>query len=174
MQALENVPIDPSESIQRFATEIGGEQLGLVHHRPEPWAQPSRCMENVLDKIERDDGGGVFGWTFHLRFAEGLGHYLLATHHAVWHSPDGSLIDVTPFHADRRHHPITERSSVLFLIHRSATPVQRGQVNVPLPLKFFAVTETKEMRAYVSQMILAEEKKCQDILEHASSTRRQT
>ena len=119
--------------------------------------------------MERDGGRGVFGWTFHLRFAGGLGHYLLATHHAVWHSPSGSLIDVTPFHADQRHQPINERGSVLFLLHRSAIPVQRGNVSAPLPLKFFAITESEEMRAYVKQLISAEEQKCQEILEHASN-----
>jgi hypothetical protein len=170
MQAPDNIPIDPAGSIQRFAAEIGGERLGLVVHRPEHWAKPLRCMENVLEKMERDGGCGLFGWIFHLRFAEGLGHYLLATHHAVWHSPDGVLIDVTPFHAEERHQPILERGDVLFLVHRSATPVQRGHVSAPLPLKFFAVTESEEMRAYVIHLTAAEEQKCQDALARVCNT----
>lgn len=169
-QTPANAPIDSAESIRRFVAEIGGEQLGLAHHRPERWAKPTCCIENVQKKVERDGGDGIFGWTFHDRFAEGVGHYLFATHHAVWHSPDdGSLIDVTPFHEDRKHHPFTQKGSVLFLVHRSALPVQRGKIIASLPLKFFAVTQSEEMRAYIAQLTSAEAEKCEEILEQARS-----
>ena len=77
-----------------------------------------------MEKVKQDGGTGRFGWTFHLRIAPSLGAYLFVTHHAVWHAPDGRLVDVTPFHHDLRHHPLTENGDVLFLVDDAAQPVE--------------------------------------------------
>lgn len=91
----------------------------------------------------------------------------MATHHAVWHALDGSLVDVTPFHPDDCHHPITAHGSVLFLVDRSALPTRHGLLDMPLPLNFFPITESEDMRLYVQKLTVEEQQKCQAILEEA-------
>src|SRR5580698_5888752 len=93
--------------ITEIASRTNGPKPGLVHHQPEEWALPSRCFENVTEKVHRDGGSAIYGWTFHLRFVE---HrldeaYMFITHHAIWHSPDGSLVNVTPY-PDDKHYPL--------------------------------------------------------------------
>jgi hypothetical protein len=43
---------------------------------------------------------------------EALGNLFL-THHAVWHAPNGQMIDVTPY-PDPKHHPLAPGGSILF------------------------------------------------------------
>ena len=64
-----NEQIDLNEEIKLFAKDIGGEQLGLAEYQPELLAKPLCCYKNVLEKIERDGGSGMFGWIFSSRFA---------------------------------------------------------------------------------------------------------
>src|SRR5262249_879898 len=45
--------------------------------------------------------------------------YLFLTHHAVWHAPDGRLVNVTPY-PDPKHHPLPgPGSDILFLVDDS-------------------------------------------------------
>jgi hypothetical protein len=54
---------------------------------------------------------------------------------------------------------------VLFLLDRSAVPTRHGKVDMPLPLRFFAVTESDGMRLYVEKLTTEERERCQAILE---------
>ncbi len=89
--------------IKEIAASLGiGNLLGLVFHRPEDWAMPSRCFENAAAKVRRDGGKMAYGWTFHKRHVEDIPEqvYVFITHHAVWHAPDGGLVNVTPYPED--------------------------------------------------------------------------
>jgi hypothetical protein len=96
--------------INVIAEEISSRSLlGLAHNRPEPWAQPSRCFENVAGKVAQDGGRIRFGWTFHHRLVErmlGPG-YVFVTHHAVLNAPDGYLVNVTPYPERLHYSPFT-------------------------------------------------------------------
>lgn len=95
------------QEIAAIAARLGAGKPGLVYHRPETWAEAPRCFENVAAKVQQDGGKLIPGWTFHLRHvAEMPGQsYLFITHHAVWHAPDGSLVNVTPY-PDPKHYPL--------------------------------------------------------------------
>src|SRR5262245_9266324 len=111
--------------IERVAQQVSDQQIGLVVHKPEPWAEPTNCFRNVARKVREAGGREQYGWTFHHRLAEklpGLPLYLYVTHHAVWHEPDGHLIDVTPYPNDR-HKPCCIGNSPLFLLDDKAKPV---------------------------------------------------
>jgi hypothetical protein len=103
-----------------IAPTISDQPRGLAYHRPESWADASRCFENVSRKVAQDGGRILFGWTFHLRFAEDIpdAAYLFLAHHAVWHGPDGRLINVTriPTRSITRFQPRGRTSCFLSMI----------------------------------------------------------
>ena len=152
--------------ITAFARTISSQPIGLAYHRPEKWARASHCFANVIKKVQQDGGKARFGWTFGCRVmadAPELG-YLIATHHAVWHAPDGKLIDVTPFHTDLKHRPYAPTGDVLFLIDDKAEPVVIGNnVFAPLPLRFFPLSNGERLIAYIEQKKSKEEQQCRDM-----------
>ena len=90
--------------------------------RPAPGATPSDCFINA-DAYARKHGGSVlYGW----QIWQWPGVLLDAEFHAVWRSPDGELVDVTP--------KLTGLSRVLFLADANATYEGRQVENVYHPL----------------------------------------
>ena len=49
------------------------------------------CFPNVLEKIKRDGGSIIYGWTIHT-----FPYIYEAEKHAVWKSENNELIDITP------------------------------------------------------------------------------
>lgn len=63
----------------------------IVPIRAESYSINNNCFYNVLDKVKIDNGLIVYGWKLHKStFLEE------AQRHAVWKSPNGELVDVTP------------------------------------------------------------------------------
>ena len=153
--------------IAAFARSITVETLlGLVFHRPEPNATPMRCFENVWAKVRRDGGIARYGWTFLYRVVPEIpnARYLSATHHAVWQpAGSGQLVDVTPFHTDRRHWPVTEDGDVLFLFDESAQPVVTEKVIAPRPSRYFALGSDERLIQHVEELRRNEEQECGEI-----------
>jgi hypothetical protein len=153
--------------IKAFSRTISDQPLRLAGYTPESWGEVSRCFENVRRKVQQDGGRIQFGWMFHHRLVlaiPGPG-YLIAAHHAVWHAPDGHLFDVTPFHADPKHHPLTPGGGVLFLVDDHAAPVVSGRLTGPLPSKFFGLNDGKRLGSHVQQLRTDEEQQCRRIYE---------
>jgi hypothetical protein len=151
--------------IESVAATISRQPLGLAHHLPERWAEAARCFENVSRKVADDGGRAQFGWTFHHRFVESVPGpgYLFLTHHAVWHAPNGHLINVTPY-PDPKHFPLPRPGpSILFLVDDKAVPVVTEQLIAPLPLRFFAMTDEGAIVGYVNQLNETEKKNCEKI-----------
>jgi hypothetical protein len=149
--------------IQQFSTEISSQQIYQASHQPEQDARPSCCFQNVWAKISKDGGNILFGWIFHYRINPEYGGYLIATHHAVWCTPDNLLTDVTPFTEDPKHHPITLQNHIIFLVDELAQPFDNGAVIAPLALKFFPLGDDPNLKAYLTKLAEEEEKACQDI-----------
>ena len=157
--------LDPHDGIRAFASTISRQPLGLAAHRPEAWGQPTRCFENAMRKAELSGGAARFGWMFHYRLVAkipGPG-YLIASHHAVWHAPDGHLVDVTPFHDDPKHHPLTPGDGILFLVDDAARPVVSGNLVGPLPLRFFPLSDDNRLAEHIERLRDQEDRKCRDI-----------
>lgn len=132
------------------------------------------CLTNVRAKVERDGGQIIYGWFFLLRFAPAFGHYLLATHHAVWHSPrDMSLVDVTPFHPELRHHPITHSGDTLFLVDQQAHPTRVGNVVSPLASRFVPLDPGPAIDSYLVKLTRKEEQECWEQVERLLRTQGQ-
>ncbi|MDD5336023.1 MAG: hypothetical protein PHS32_19995 [Rhodoferax sp.] len=164
-------PVDPNPAIRRFAHAWSAGPIGLAKLLPEVSALHTSCLANVQAKVERDGGQITYGWTFLLRFAPDFGHYLVATHHAVWHSSrDMSLVDVTPFHPESRHQPITQRGDTLFLVDQCAHPARVGNVVSPLPSRFFPVDPGPAIDSYLVELARKEEQECRDHVERLLRT----
>jgi len=90
--------IDPIDGIELFARTINNQATKLVKHRPESWAKPFHCFENVMGTITRSGGTGCFGWTFHYRIAEGIGGYSVEAYHSQVGTDDGEPEDKADGH----------------------------------------------------------------------------
>lgn len=63
----------------------------LVPVKPEEYSQPDACYDNVAEKVTRDGGKIHYGWAVWQNT-----HIIEAEHYAVWETPDGDLVDVSP------------------------------------------------------------------------------
>jgi hypothetical protein len=134
-----------------------------VNHRPEPSARVGYCFANVWDKVKQCGGRARYGWMFIYRINPGLGGYVFATNHAVWQDPNGMVVDVTPFHALEKHHPITQDGAVLFLVDDAAEPVVSDRAVAPLPTRYFPLGNDERLVAYVDELSRKEQQKCDEI-----------
>ena len=104
------------------------------------------------------------GWTFHHRYVASIpgAGYLYVTHHAVWHSPPGHLVDVTPY-PDALHRPLSPSEETLFLMDDRALPVTRTGLVAPLPLRYFVLDDDPALAAYVEHLNDEELEECRKI-----------
>ena len=102
--AKETTPLKITQIIRDMCTSIAPDSTPVfVAVHPEPWAVYRDCFSNVLHMIQLHGGVMVLGWTIWQ-----WGNILLdAEAHAIWQSPDGKLVDITP-------HSYQE-TSILFL-----------------------------------------------------------
>jgi hypothetical protein len=152
------------EVFQRFASTISRQPLGLVHHIPEPWAQPVQCIHNVMEKVSQVGGRSIYGWAFLTRVSS-FGPYLIAMHHAVWQPRySTAAVDITPFHKEPINQPYCPKDgSIAFLLDDTAEPKTIGNLIAPLPSRFFPATDDPKLAAYTKRLAAEEEARCQKI-----------
>ncbi|MDT8757138.1 hypothetical protein MZO42_00365 [Sphingomonas psychrotolerans] len=75
-----------------FCATISPEPPVYVPVRPAPAAKVAYCFDNSVAEAEAKGGAAVYGWAI-WRWP---GRWFEAEHHAVWRSPAGDLLDVTP------------------------------------------------------------------------------
>lgn len=154
------------KTINAFAASISSEPIGLAYHKPEKYAEHTRCFENSIKKMSLDGGAVQFGWIFSHRFPGNLKNskgYLMATHHAVWYSTDGSLIDVTPLNPDPKHQPFRPNGNILFLMDSKAEPVIIGNYIAPRPIIFYPVEDEVNLVSYVKKLNEREVASCKSM-----------
>lgn len=143
---------DLEQAIERISKLVSNGKLTHVHHFPSPQATATNCISNVSRNQEKYGGRSEFGWTFLHRCSELHGDYLILTHHCVWFSPNGVLVDITPFHKEPKHQPINLNSKVLFLVDQNAKPLKIDNLVIPLPSKFFAIRSKPSINNYVKKL----------------------
>jgi len=143
---LSGTPSAITRPILNLCADIpGGGAPEFIQHQPGPGAVVRECFNNVVDRVRLLGGDFVYGWAIW----EWPGVFVEAEHHAVWRSPDGVLIDITP-HEYPTH-------GVLFLPDPSATydfqgfkrrdNVRRALIDIP------AVTEFLQISAHTFQIL---------------------
>jgi hypothetical protein len=65
----------------------------LPRYEPQGWAKPNCCFANTAEQVRRCGGSVEYGWLLALHPRMPV---LLAISHAVWRSPAGEVIDITP------------------------------------------------------------------------------
>ena len=85
-------PKSINEKIKEFVSLVcPGEEPYFVEVNPEEYAQVSFCFQAVAEKVRRDGGEELIGWQIW-----DLGYMIEAEFHAIWESPSGMKLDVTP------------------------------------------------------------------------------
>src|ERR1700761_7847752 len=87
----ETTPITITSEVENFAAELGGLPI-RVSVIADQYGLYGWCADGVREKIRREGGSIVFGWTIW----EGPNVLLTAEFHSVWQDTAGTLIDITP------------------------------------------------------------------------------
>lgn len=90
---LSGTPSALSPEILDLCNEIAkGVEPEFIVHKPDPDAVVRECFNNVVERVRRVGGDLVYGWAIW----EWPSVFIEAEHHAVWRSPNGILMDITP------------------------------------------------------------------------------
>ena len=104
--------LGPPEQIdaatRAFCASIAAATPVYVPVAPAAAAKVAYCFDNSVAQAEAQGGSAVYGWAI-WRWP---GRWFEAEHHAVWRTPAGDLIDVTPQAGDPPR--------ILFLPHETA------------------------------------------------------
>jgi len=83
--------------VMDFCRSISSEQPAFIPIRSEKGGIENECIWNVRHQVEKSGGQMILGWNV----SEWYGIMLEASFHAVWRTPSGELIDVTPNEANK-------------------------------------------------------------------------
>jgi hypothetical protein len=81
-----------TQTVLTFCGQISQHSPLFVPVEPTPDANYGDCYNNVRRKVQRDGGAAMHGWCIW----EEPRFFIEAEHHAVWESPQGQKVDVTP------------------------------------------------------------------------------
>ena len=117
------VPDKVTSPVKRLHNRIApNERLQYVKVLIESDAEINECFPNLERKIKRDGGGIQYGWA--IWYLPGI--LMEAEFHAVWVSPKGELIDISP-------HQI-QFKEILFLPDSGTVYSGRQINNIRIPL----------------------------------------
>lgn len=103
MARILSAPREIDDDVLRFCRGISPEAPFYVPVKPVSKGKMSRCFDNVARQIKRRRGSIAYGWAIW----HWPGRYFEAEHHAIWRSPAGFQVDVSP--------QLDGRKRVLFL-----------------------------------------------------------
>lgn len=118
-------------------------RLARVPMSVEAGAEAGFCFRNVREKVGRDGGRQQLGWLF--QHVPGTG-VLVAIHHAVWVSPSGASIDITP-HGECEY-VLVEQGGLLFLPDDTATLLtdRTSTCGLARPNRAFPLSKNKRLQ----------------------------
>lgn len=88
---FQTTPGANDETVAAFCMDLGVPDAEFVEVRPARGAELGMCQRNVTEHIKRHGGALVHVWAIWANLL-----FLMAEFHALWRSPAGNLIDVTP------------------------------------------------------------------------------
>lgn len=87
------VPVENSAEVNSFCERFfPGKQAQFIQYRPNEQYREKDCYENVKSHFKKLGGEIIWGWSLWIW----PNVFIEAFHHAVWKSPTGILIDITP------------------------------------------------------------------------------
>lgn len=140
MASKTTTPQEISLVITEFCLNIAPKAIpNFVEVHPHPESQPNECFYNVDAVVQKHGGHRILGWCI-WKWANVL---IEAEAHAVWQSPEGNLIDVTPHTGNE--------SKILFLPDESMVYVgeplpnhRKALTNSPLTAELITLCEEHE------------------------------
>jgi hypothetical protein len=125
-------PVLPSEPITKLCSDISpGHAPVYVDVTPDAGSEVNECFQNVGRRVASDGGCMVIGWSIW----ETPNLFVEAEFHAVWSSPTGDLVDVTP--------KPNLSNRILFLPQPGAVYSERQVNNIR-----YAIADDTEVEAY--------------------------
>lgn len=88
---FQTTPVEIDPDVEAFCLQLGGLKAGFVPVIAAPGAETGWCHRNVAEQVERHGGRPAYGWAIWVNKICLMGEF-----HAVWVSPAGAMIDVTP------------------------------------------------------------------------------
>ena len=88
----ESTPPNISNAVKLFSTQLGGDPVVEVPVVRDQYGLYGWCSDGVREKIKHDGGSILFGWSIW----EWPKVLLTGEFHAIWISPDGNNLDITP------------------------------------------------------------------------------
>ena len=86
-------PKEVTKQVRHLAERAApGQVPKFVANNPKPDALPNECFGNVAAQVEKYGGERILGWTIW----EWPNVLIEAEFHAIWKSPEGTLLDITP------------------------------------------------------------------------------
>ena len=128
--------MDYSKELRKFIEHdfSGLGEFVEIKYDPDSGAICDRCFANVLKVVENRGGERIIGWGFNIN-PHGFKGLIVAEHHAVWKSPEGELVDISP----RGKHAFLNPAinAVPFLPDPSATLIipEGYSIGIPRPCK---------------------------------------
>jgi len=128
-----HTPSKTDKNVLAFSERLSpGQKPFFVDVRPENGFEPVQCFPNVAEKVRRSGGKIVYGWEISLEPKI----HLEAQFHAVWQSPDGRFVDVTP--------QLIPQDPILFLIDD-----RRTYTGTLVPDERFSLGDVKLVSRYL-------------------------
>lgn len=117
-----DVPERSRPQVKAFCKRVSSQKPRYVPVQPTAHAEINECFAAVPEQVRREGGEQLVGWALW----EWPGVLIEAEFHAVWRSPAGSLIDITPKDTPAPH--------ILFLpdTERQYEGVQVDNIRQPL------------------------------------------
>jgi hypothetical protein len=88
---FQTTPDAIDHTVAAFLMDLGVSYAEFVDVRPAPGAELGMCQRNVTEHIKANGGTLVHVWAIWVNLL-----FLMGEFHAIWRSPTGTLVDVTP------------------------------------------------------------------------------
>ena len=148
--------MDVRDALSKFCQLLAPGSVLLVDHVPDPEAQLQECFDNCTRKVIAAGGAVQYGWAFCV-----YERLLQAFHHAVWRSPEGVLIDITPLNIS----PLMDGQRLPFLPDDNAilTPSPKG-TGIACPCRAFPLSKNAEVKKAARRFNQAERERYNRLL----------
>lgn len=141
--ARETTPKSITDTICTFCQNISStDSPSFIQVHPFPGMQVNECFPNVQKVLKKLGGRSITGWAI-WQWANIM---IEAEAHAIWESPDGQLIDVTPHNY--------EEKTILFLpdssVNYAGTPIPNHRLSLtdsPLVIELISLFNQRDQIA---------------------------
>ncbi len=124
-------PLTLTEKIIHICESNGISDLFFVPRQPKDDCEEGNCFKNVKKYVDNYGGSLLMGWGINIR----KNLYIECEAHAVWQTPDGKIIDITP--------PSYDNGTETLFSHQANMPVKKT------PSRYLPITRSELVKEYI-------------------------